>query len=406
MALTCRNLLKVPYANKMELVTGEVGLGNIILRTHVLEILGYMDFVQKGDLIITIGYVLNNDKEKWQEFIYQLSVKEVAGLAIDTERLDKDTLKLIRDVCIECECPLFIMPVEMRTPDLQESISRVLYEESMKSMMAEKFFLELMYNNSPISQSKMKRAEKYGFDFELYYYFIDIELCFEKGFDLQDKGKQTYKGISGDIYTIYEENPIEQIKTILYGCVNEVKSRTYIIVNGEKLTLLISPRPMKIQDIVNNICRELKELNIEYKIGISSKTMGLEGMSTCYEQAVFARKGCNQINSAVYFENFGIEAIIHNSGTNSLLEAICESILGPVLNMKDKPKKEEIIETLSRFIENNCNYDETAAVLYCHSNTVRNRISDIEKRLGISHTNFNDMFNIKLALAIYNSCNE
>ena len=63
MALVCRNLLKVPYANKMELVTGEVGLGNIILRTHVVEIADYIDFVQKGDLIITIGYVLLNNKD-------------------------------------------------------------------------------------------------------------------------------------------------------------------------------------------------------------------------------------------------------------------------------------------------------------------------------------------------------
>lgn len=403
MTLTCRNLLRVPYANRMELVTGETGLGNVVLRTHILEIAEYMDFVQKGDFIITIGYVLKNDKAKWQDFIYQLSVKEVAGLAIDTERLDDSTVELIKNTCIECECPLFIMPVEMRIPDLQESISRILYEESMKSMLAEKFFLELMYNNAPVSQSKMKRAEKYGFDNKSYYYFIDIELCFEKCFDLQDKSKikQTYKGISGDIYTIYEENPIEQIKTILYGGLNETNAKNYIIVNGENISVLASNNPENIKDIVEKIQIELGELEIEYKIGISSKNIGIDNMNICYEQSVFARKGCSTINSAMYFENFGIEAMIHNSSDDSLLDAICESILGSVLNMEDKDKREEILETLDRFMEHNCNYDETAEILYCHSNTVRNRISDIEKRLGISHTNFNDMFNIKLAMAIY-----
>lgn len=57
MSLTCRNLLKIPYGNKLELAAGEEGLGNIVLSSHVLEILEYMDFVQKGDLIITLGYV-------------------------------------------------------------------------------------------------------------------------------------------------------------------------------------------------------------------------------------------------------------------------------------------------------------------------------------------------------------
>ena len=68
MALTCRNLTKIQYGNMLELVAGEEGLNNIILCTHVLEIIEYMDFVKKGDLIITLGYVLQNDKEKWKKF--------------------------------------------------------------------------------------------------------------------------------------------------------------------------------------------------------------------------------------------------------------------------------------------------------------------------------------------------
>lgn len=405
MSLTCRSLLKIPYASQMELATGEEGLGNVILRTHVLEILGYIDFVQKGDLIITIGYVLKNDKEKWREFIYELNEKEIAGLAIDVERLHTDTVEWIQSLCTECGCPLFIMPVEMRTPDLQESISRVLFEESMKFMMAEKFFLELMFNNTPISPGKLKRAEKYGFDFEKQYYLADIALCMEKGMDLQDKSKvkQTYRGISGDVYMIYDEAPVEQIKTILYGCVNGLETRPHIIVNGEHLILLVSPDNMDIRNLIRNICDELEELDMEYKIGVSSRIMGIENIHTGYEQAVFAGRRCNQINSVGFFETFGIEAIIHNSPDKELLQAICESILGPILKMKDESKKEEILETLHQFIEHNCNYEETAEVLYCHSNTVRNRISDIEKRLGISRTNFKDMFHITLALAILNN---
>lgn len=403
MALTCRNLLKIPYASKIELVAGEEGLGNVVQRTHILEIIEYMDFVQKGDFIITLGYVMNNDKDKWQEFISRLFEKEIAALAIDTERLNTDTVRMIRELCEKNSCPLFIMPVEMRIPDLQESISKVLHEESMKSMLAEKFFLELMYNNSPVSLSKIKKAEKYGFDMNRTYYFIDIEILPDKDFDLQDGSKirQTYKGISGDIYTIYDENPVEQLKTILYGCLAGTGARSYIIVNGERLTALVSPNPLPIQNVADNICAELKELELDYRIGVSTKTMGLENMNICYGQSVFARHRCDGNDRVKYFETFGIEAIIHNSIDAELLNSICESFLGAVLGIADEIKREEILNTLNAFIEHNCSYDETAEVLYCHSNTVRNRISDIEKRLGISHTNLNDMFNINLALAIY-----
>lgn len=403
MALTCKNLLKIPYANKMEFVAGEDGLGGVIQRTHILEIIEYMDFVQKGDFIITLGYVLKNDKERWKEFLNLLFEREIAALAIDTERLETDTVKMIRELCEKNACPLFIIPVEMRIPDLQESISKVLHEESMKSMLAEKFFLELMYNNSLVSNSKIKKAEKYGFDMNRMYYFVDIELVADRDLDLQDgsKIKQTYKGITGDIYTIYDENPVEQLKTILYGCIGGKDVGNYIIANGEKLTVLVSPHPAMIQNVVDSICTELNELEIEYKIGVSTKTKGLENMNICYEQAVFARRRCDENSHVKYFETFGIEAIIHDSTDTQLLTSICESFLGAVLAIEDEAKREEIFNTLNEFIRHNCSYDETAEVLYCHSNTVRNRISDIEKRLGISHTNLNDMFNIKLALAIY-----
>ncbi len=403
MSLTCRNLLKIPYGNKLELAAGEEGLGNIVLSSHVLEILEYMDFVQKGDLIITLGYVLQNDREKWKEFIYRICEKEAAGLIIDKERLHAETINLIKRICNECDCPLFIMPVEMRMPNLQESISAVLYEESMKSMLAEKFFLELMYNNAPVSLSKIKRAEKYGFNMNLSYYFVDIELRMKKDFELEDhsKVKQTYRGISGDIYTIYDENIIEQIKNVLYGCLKGVSARSYIIVNGEKLTIFVCPEPLSIQEVVKNICYELEGLDIIYRAGVSCKNIGLENISVCYGQSVFARHRCGYNEGAKYFENFGVAAIIHSSMDDGLLNAICDSFLGQILEIKDDIKKMEILSTLSAFIEHNCNYDDTAEVLYCHSNTVRNRISDIEKRLGISHTNYNDMFNIKIALEIY-----
>lgn len=407
MALVCRNLLKVPYANKMELVTGEVGLGNIILRTHVVEIADYIDFVQKGDLIITIGYVLLNNKDKWEEFIYQLCEKEIAAIAIDVERLHKDTVELIKRTCIECECPLFIMPVEMRTPDLQDSISRLIYEEKLKSTMAEQFFLELMYSNVPISLNKIKKAERYGFDSLAEYYFIDIKLNLDKNADIKTDSKcqQIYTGISGNTYTIFEENPIEQIKSILYGCIDVTDRKSYIIENGDNLTVLVSPEPFGINDMAEKIFKELRELDIEYIAGVSSKVIGLSDIYTCYEQALFSRKENKDINTCLFFEEFGIEAIIHNSVDITLLEAVCENILGPVFNISDEEKKNEIINTLSKYIENNCSYEETAKVLFCHSNTVRNRISDIETRLKIDHTKFNDMFNVKLALEIYKNIN-
>lgn len=404
MALTCRNLLKVPFANRMELVAGESGLSNIITNTHVLEIPEYVDFLKAGEFVISIGYLLGNDKRKWEDFIYRICEKRIAGIAIDAERLNPDTLECIKKACNECECPLFIVPVEMRFPDLQESIFSVLHEESMKTEMAEKFIMGLMYDNSPITQSKIRKAEKYGYHLSEYYFFVDIKLKLQKDFVIEDESKkrQTYTGVSGDIYTIYDENPFEQIKKILYQRMQELGINVYIISNGDKISLLVEATNGEISQALSVVCAQLKEREIDYRIGVSSKVKGLEALYLYYEQAVFARKNCDKEHPIQYYDSLGIEAIIHNHTNTELLGAVCENILRPILEL-NAPKRDEMLETLDCFLKNDCNYEKTAQAMFCHGNTIRNRVADIEKRLQISHTSFQDMFNVKLALTILNS---
>ena len=401
MALTCRNLTKIQYGNLLELVAGEEGLNNIILSSHVLEIIEYMDFVKKGDLIITLGYVLQNDKEKWKEFIYKLCEKESAGIIIDRERLENDTIEIIKNVCNQCDFPLFVMPVEMRMPNLQDSISAVIYEEGMKGMLAEKFFLEIMYSNMPVSLSKIKKAEKYGFDVSAKYCFIDVECKIDKNIKSMDFGeeKKIYRGLKGATYTIYDENVNEYIREKLNDCIKEYSDNYYIIVNGEKHTILLNSDNNRTEKILYRIKDTLSRQEILYRIGISCSFRGVENINKCYEQAVFARHRCDY-NEEKYYENYGIDAIIHSSTDYELLKSIRDNFLGTILEINEEIKRVEMLRTLEEFIKHNCNYEDTAKVLYCHSNTVRNRISDIEKRLGIDHSSYNDIFNIRLALGI------
>ena len=268
MALTCRNLIKIPYASMLKLVAGEEGMGNVILCSHVLEIIEYVEFVKKGDLIITLGYMMKNNIDKWKEFIDLICEKEIAGIVIDSERLNKKTVDALIRYCNEYQCPLFVMPIEMRMPRLQEIVSTVVYEEKMRSMMGEKFFLELMYNKLPLSLSRIKKAERYGFSERADYYFIDIECVFDKNldfdkFEIYDK---TYKGISGEVYKIYDEDIEEYLKESIDTCIKEFTQDGYVIANGEKITILIKVNNMAIGNIVEKVSKHLFKYGLQYII--------------------------------------------------------------------------------------------------------------------------------------------
>ncbi|MFI6906553.1 PucR family transcriptional regulator [Nonomuraea sp. NPDC050394] len=64
-----------------------------------------------------------------------------------------------------------------------------------------------------------------------------------------------------------------------------------------------------------------------------------------------------------------------------LAERVTAAVLGPVL---DRPDAEALLEVLSAWMESGESTSELARRLYCHRNTVRNRLSRIERLTGRS----------------------
>ena len=83
-----------------------------------------------------------------------------------------------------------------------------------------------------------------------------------------------------------------------------------------------------------------------------------------------------------------------------LAERLVETVLRPVLDL-DPPERETLLNTLTRWLDCDGSAARTAAVLYCHRNTVFNRIRRIETLTGRSPDRPREALELALALDAY-----
>ena len=74
-----------------------------------------------------------------------------------------------------------------------------------------------------------------------------------------------------------------------------------------------------------------------------------------------------------------------------------QTVLGKLYNDKDA---EELVSTLSTYLDKNCSYIETSRALYLHVNTVKYRIKQIQERLSVDLSTQDGRCSIWLALSI------
>ena len=83
MAMTCRGILALPYANRLRLVAGASGGGNEIRWVHILEEPKYTAWLKGGELILLSGVVTGDREGALLSLLQDLFDREVAGVVLN-----------------------------------------------------------------------------------------------------------------------------------------------------------------------------------------------------------------------------------------------------------------------------------------------------------------------------------
>ena len=137
-------------------------------------------------------------------------------------------------------------------------------------------------------------------------------------------------------------------------------------------------------------------------LGVSRPVATPTGLATAYHQATKAMQIGRRIygpGSITSFDSLGVFRLLSLIDDDDELRSFAIDSLGPLLRL-DAAERDDLLRTLEALMECNLNVARAARRLYFHYNTLRYRITKLERLLGPFTTDPNRCLQIGLALQI------
>ncbi|MEU5952242.1 helix-turn-helix domain-containing protein [Streptomyces sp. NPDC047525] len=131
------------------------------------------------------------------------------------------------------------------------------------------------------------------------------------------------------------------------------------------------------------------------RAGIGSPVEGLAAVPYARRLADTALRACPRSGGTVLLDERLPDALVVSSP--ELAEALAERVLGPLRSL-DPADRDLLLDTLVVWLESDGSAQRAGARLYCHRNTVLNRLRRVEQLTGRSLTRVGDLVEISLAL--------
>lgn len=253
------------------------------------------------------------------------------------------------------------------------------------------FLFDLLYGNIEESQDIIAMGEIWGWDLKI----PQVVTVFE----LED-----FEPYSADLHWV------ELILEIVQSVLLQQDKKSILMKKNEEVILVL---PMEDQSrggskaymnmLLNQMKAQLEErLNQrKVRVGVGRDYADPTEIFRSYQEAKVALKLgylLQEHNRTPFFIDLGVERILYNHEQQELQEFYQET-LGD-LERYDKSQKNELMETLEKFVTHRCDLKETADALFLHKNTLRYRLKKIEEILQIDMEDFNEVLSLMVAFKI------
>ncbi|MDQ0255208.1 purine catabolism regulator [Evansella vedderi] len=149
--------------------------------------------------------------------------------------------------------------------------------------------------------------------------------------------------------------------------------------------------------------RWCKHFSEKLMIGIGNPYEQLDHLSLSAKEAENAVKYSPLLlkgSDIVHFDELGFYQVLLKMQEGGIsLKGFYENYLGNLI--QSTQHRTDLILTLETFLAHNCNLQQTSSSLYIHRHTLKYRLSQIEKRTGLSLQSPNDRLNLHLAILAY-----
>lgn len=371
MAITVQNL----YNNtlniyRLKLVAGREGLNKIVSWVYYTEDPETIEFIRGGELAITTGlnverHKINTGKDEkdyiasfLEQLINEFVNRNASGLIVNVGKYIETIPQSIISLCDRLNFPLFIMPWEIHTIDVMQSVGNRIVVDSQKRLSIEQSFYDAIFHHKNFSDINLDNTP---FAEASEYSIVMMEFP-KKEFEDEDELKR---------YVDYSFNPKTGFSTNDFCCFFCDKKVVYILHSdgtrlGEKIVQLTKTDRYFTNSKVSlsGICHSIKDLSYEY------------------EHAEVALNFCDEGDSLKTYDSLGIYKIFAEIKNVAVLQKMYDDVLGR-LNDYSEQKRENYLETLKLYIESSGKIQKTADENFTHRNTINYRIHKLSEVLGL-----------------------
>ncbi|MBV4424949.1 PucR family transcriptional regulator [Clostridium tyrobutyricum] len=387
MAFLIRNIIEFNLLDGVKIVAGEKGNDNEILWVNLMEILDALDSLQKGELLVTTGYNMDNE-DQYKDIILRLKNRGLCGMAIQPGYYIDEIPKYIKDSANKYDFPIIelpsnltfshIMHVLLDNINLRSNVNNDSNFVNLKNKLT-----HIINSGTDNYISKMMELKS---ECKLYLFLVSVHYMDNSEYqnDILLKG-------------------IDKIKSYFMSKSEEVEMEWF----GEKvLFIVLLKKELPFQDINFGISKILNsisdELKINFFIGVS-ELRDINHILDTFDNAMIGQQTLNNIGAnkgICAFEDiklFKLFEIMHYS--NYSVE-FSQNILKPIIDY-DKVHKSSHLETLKLYLVNECNITNTANKLFIHRHTLKNRLNKISKLCNVDFENYYSRISFSMAIFIH-----
>ncbi len=367
MSLNIKQIVDSQLLRGVRLAAGFAGEYNIISWVNVMEILDSPDSVQRGELLVTTGYNLQEQK-LYQDLILTLKNNGVSGIAIQTGYYVDEIPQYILDESDRLGFPVMEIPRNLTFSD----ILRILIQKINAGKSENEISDEAAKSMFQAIQEALK--------------LYAVEL-FE-----EDTRKAAH------LFYIHPINLYAVSEATAAGCMNRIKSyltdradacEYQTTKNGTAAFLMIFENESKYLSMIYDFSIELTFLSeqqgINYYVGVDrlksyeALNLAFEHVTECTDLlgALHAKRGVCSYDNMTFIKMFGI---LHQNEHSFVSDNQALQIL---LNY-DRINHTNYVQTLRYYLADNCNASKTASRLYIHRHTLQKRLDKIYDLCGIN----------------------
>ncbi|MDF2547298.1 MAG: transcriptional regulator, PucR family [Anaerosolibacter sp.] len=146
LGITVEEMLNLEVMREGKTLAGHRGLGNRITKMNVMEVPDIMDWVTRGEFLLTTAYSIKDDIEILKKLIPQMKEKGLAGIGIKMKRYVENLSQEIINIADDLQFPIVEIPFHVSYTDvIMPVLTEIINEQTHTLLKIHEIHNELTY---------------------------------------------------------------------------------------------------------------------------------------------------------------------------------------------------------------------------------------------------------------------